>query len=185
MEDVEIDNYHIRKLWPFDVPAFRKHLKRLDPETRRLRFGTVVNDDFLDAYADTAHRLGTVVYGAFHGEEIHASAELRPLDHMAEPMAEAAFTVERPYQDHGIGSRLMDRIITTAQNRGIQQLYMICLRNNGRMQHMAGKFGARMTLDFDQVTGSIEPAHPTMTSVLEEGIHDAQGFVTAMLNWQR
>ena len=35
-------NYHIRKLWPVDYPAFRRHLLRLDEETRHARFGTAV-----------------------------------------------------------------------------------------------------------------------------------------------
>ena len=179
-----LEDYHIRKLWPFDFTAFRRHLKRLDPETRQSRFGTVVNDDFLDAYADSAHRMGTVVFGAFHDGEIHASAELRPLDHVNETMAEAAFTVEKPYQDHGLGSVLMDRIITTAQNRGIHQLYMICLRANGRMQHIADKFGARLKIEQGEVTGSLETSHPTVISLFEESMHDAQGFVTAMLDWR-
>jgi GNAT superfamily N-acetyltransferase len=184
MIPTKLEDYRIRKLWPFDVPAFRRHLKRLDPDTRHSRFGTVVNDEFLDSYADTTHQLGAVVFGAFHDGEIHASAELRPLDHVSEATAEAAFTVEKPYQDHGLGSLLMDRIITTAQNRGIGHLYMICLRENGRMQHIADKFGARIKIEQGEVTGSLETAHPTVISLFEETVHDAQGFVTAMLDWR-
>lgn len=180
----ELEHYAIRKLWPFDFPAFRRHLKRLDPETRKARFGSPVTDDFLDSYADTAHRLGTIVYGAFADGEIHASAELRPLDHVGEPMAEAAFTVEKQVQDHGLGSLLMDRIITAAQNRRIGQLYMICLRDNGRMRHLAGKFGARLKIADGEVTGQIEPAFPTAVSMLDESWHDAQEFVTAVLDWR-
>jgi GNAT superfamily N-acetyltransferase len=181
------DNYSIRRLWPLDFPAFERHLKRLDPETRRARFGTPVNDEFLASYAHQANRLGTLVYGAFADGEIHASAELRPLDPAdrtwERAMAEAAFTVEKPAQDHGLGSLLMDRVITAAQNRRIGQLYMICLRENGRMQHLAEKFGARLKVEQGEVTGQIEPAYPTPASVLDETFNNAQGFVTAVLDW--
>ena len=173
----------IRKLWPTDLPAFRRHLKRLDMETRQLRFGMAVNDSFLDAYADTANRLGTVIYGAFLAGDLRATAELRPLEETAEPIAEAAFTVEKPYQDHGLGSELLDRIITAAQNRGIHHLQMICLRENGRMQHLADKFGARLKVEPDAVTGAIATAHPTPMSVLEESFLDDQGIVSALLTW--
>ena len=60
----DLDGYSIRRLWPLDFSAFLRHLKRLDGETRRSRFGSPVNDDFLETYAATANRLGTLVYGA-------------------------------------------------------------------------------------------------------------------------
>lgn len=176
--------YRIRKLWPLDFAAFRRHLLRLDAETRQQRFGAAVNDSFLEAYADTAHRLGTVIYAAFDGHEIHASAELRPLDATGEATAEAAFTVEKDYQHHGLGSLLMDRIITAAQNRAIGQLYMICLRDNSTMQHLAEKFGARLKVEDGEVTGRIEPAWPTPVTLFDEQMNDASGFVTAMLDWR-
>jgi RimJ/RimL family protein N-acetyltransferase len=178
----DLDSYSIRRLWPPDFSAFLRHLKRLDPETRRSRFGSAVNDDFLATYALTANRLGTLVYGAFEGGEIHASAELRPLDLKA--TAEAAFTVEKHAQDHGLGSELMDRVITAAQNRRIGQLHMICLRENGRMQHLAEKFGARLKIERGEVTGQIEPAYPTPVSLLDETMREAAGFVTAVLDWR-
>jgi GNAT superfamily N-acetyltransferase len=176
--------YRIRKLWPADFPAFRRHLLRLDAETRLARFGTAVNDAFLDAYADTAQRIGTVIYGAFIGPDMYASAELRSLFPLGDAMAEAAFAVEKDHRHHGLGSALMDRIITTAQNRGIGQLHMICMRGNTSMQRLAEKFGARITIDRNEATGEIEPAHPTPLSILDEAMHDTSDFVTAVLDWR-
>ena len=72
MPHSDLDHFVIRKLWPGDFAAFRRHLKRLDPESRKLRFGMAVNDDFLAAYADTANTIrvpahtvadGVVEYG--------------------------------------------------------------------------------------------------------------------------
>lgn len=176
--------HHLRKLWPPEYAAFRRHLLRLDPETRLARFGTAVNDDFLEAYADTAKRLGTVIYGAFIGPEMHASAELRSLHGLGDAMAEAAFAVEPGHQHLGLGSALMDRIITAAQNRGIGQLHMICMRDNGRMQRLAEKFGARLRIEAGEVTGQIEPAYPTPFSLFDESLHDTTDFVTAVMDWR-
>ena len=39
-----LQKYRIRKLWPIETESFRRHLLRLDPETRQFRFGTPVND---------------------------------------------------------------------------------------------------------------------------------------------
>ena len=132
-----LQHYRIRKLWPLETESFRRHLLRLDPETRQFRFGTPVNDNFLNAYADTARRIGTVVYGAFIGNEMVASAELRALHAVGDEMAEAAFVAESPHRHNGLGSALMERIITAAQNRGIHQLHMICARENQAMQRLA------------------------------------------------
>lgn len=177
------DAAHIRKLWPFDFGAYRRHLKRLDAETHQARFGTPVSDAFLDSYADTSHRLGTVVLGAFRDGEIHASAELRPLGHAGPAMAEAAFTVEKEDQGIGLGTALMERIIATARNRGISRLHMICLRHNSRMRQLAGKFGAELLIDEGEVTGHIAPRSPTMFSVFEESIADTQSFMIAIFDW--
>ncbi|WP_373503938.1 N-acetyltransferase family protein [Aestuariivirga sp.] len=182
--DDRMDNYHIRKLWPLDYPTFRRHLLRLDPETRQFRFGTPVNDNFLNAYADTARRVGTVVYGAFIGQEMFASAELRSLHVMGDEMAEAAFAVETAHRHLGLGTALMDRIITAAQNRGIGQVHMICTRENQPMQRLAEKFGAQFRTDHGEVSGDIEPRSATPFSLLDEAIHDTTDFMTAVFDWR-
>ncbi len=105
----------LRKLWIADAKALRAHLKRLDPEARRLRFGGVSADEFIDAYVDTAFRLDAMIFGIFMDGEIRASAELRSIFGGATPDAEAAFAVEAEWQDQGFGSELMDRILTAAQ----------------------------------------------------------------------
>lgn len=179
-----MERFHIRRLWPLDFAAFKRHLLRLDQETRISRFGTAVNNGFLEHYADEANRLGNVIYGAFADGEIHASAELRPISQQDHLSAEAAFTVEHDVQDAGLGSALMDRILTAAQNRGIGELYMICLRDNGRMQHLAEKFGARLRVEDGEVTGTLQTPYPTPLSVIDEGWNTAQGFITAAFDWR-
>ncbi len=178
-----LSHYRIRKLWPLETGAFRRHLLRLDEETRQFRFGTAVNDNFLDAYADTARRIGTVIYGAFIGPDIYASAELRPLHIARDKMAEAAFVVESAHRHMGLGSALMERVITAAQNRGVEQLHMICARDNRAMQQLAGKFGARFRIDDAEALAEIAPAQATPLSLLDEALHDTTGFVTAVLDW--
>jgi GNAT superfamily N-acetyltransferase len=183
----DIFNMHktLRKLWIGDLGALRAHLKRLDPEARRLRFGGITPDEFIDAYVDTAFRLDATIFGVYIDGEIRASAELRSIFADMTPEAEAAFAVEGYWQDQGLGSELMDRILTTAQNRGISRLHMICLSENARMRHIAGKFGARLTFAEGEVTGEVSPAGATLASLLDEFVHDAQGFVTAVFDWRR
>ena len=52
----------VRRLWPTERDLFREHLLRLDPETRHQRFGTAVNDAFLENYAATTFGVGGLVF---------------------------------------------------------------------------------------------------------------------------
>lgn len=173
----------IRALWPTDLPQFRAHLKRLDAEARHARFGHMVNDDFIDAYADTAWRLGTVIFGAFIDGQLRGSGELRLLPKTLPLSAEGAIAVERAYQNQGIGQRLMVRLVEAARNRGPINLYMICLRDNARMRHIAGKAGAKLAFEDGEVTGNLKPKLPSPASLVGEVLHSTEDFVTAMLEW--
>ena len=62
---------------------------------------------------------------------------------------------------------------------------MLCPSENARMGHIAGKCGARLTFAEGQVTGEVAPKSPTPASLLDEFVHDAQGFVTAVFDWRR
>ena len=173
----------IRKLWSTDRTAFGDHLLRLDDESRRLRFGVPVADSFIDDYAKTAFRLDTIIFAHFEDHQIRAASELRGLSFAFSPAAEAAITVETAWRNRGLGSQLMDRLLTSAQNRHVSQIYMICLRENGAMQHVAQKFGARLRFVRDEVVGKLDPSWPTAASLIQEGWQDANGFVTAVIEW--
>src|SRR4051794_37014598 len=115
----------IRRLAAPDREAFCDHLKRLDADSLRLRFGTPVNAGFIKTYASTAARLDTLIFGCFIGGEMRAAAELRNVPAGLSQSAEAAFSVEKTWQARGLGTALMARIVAAAQNRGIRRLFMI------------------------------------------------------------
>jgi GNAT superfamily N-acetyltransferase len=173
----------IRKLWSTDRTAFQDHLLRLDEDSRRLRFGAPVSDSFLEDYARTAFRLDTIIFAYFEDHHIRAAAELRGVSFAFSPAAEAAITVEFNWRNRGLASQLMDRLLVSAQNRHVSQIYMICLRENGAMRHVAQKFGARLHFEQDEVVGRLDPAWPTPASLMQEGWQDANGFVTAVIEW--
>ena len=98
--------------------------------------------------------------------------------------AEAALSIETPWQSHGVGSALLDRTLLAARNRGIKTLHMACLANNRRMQELARKFAAELSFDFGSVVGEVAAARPTPLSVLREFVADGHGFATAVLDVQ-
>jgi GNAT superfamily N-acetyltransferase len=174
----------IRKIWIERGGSYRDHLLRLDLESRRNRFGGAVSDAFIENYTELSVGLDAVMHGFFVGGSLRGVAELRPLGQDFAHEAEAAFSIERPWQSHGVGSALLERTLLAARNRGIKLLHMACLANNRRMVDLAKKFEAELTFDFGSVIGEVEAPHPTPMSMWREFVADSHGFATAMLDVQ-
>jgi GNAT superfamily N-acetyltransferase len=174
----------IRKLWITEAGRYRDHLLRLDRDSRHSRFGGAVADDFIRGYVDTMFGLKAIVHGFFVDGVLRGAAELRPLGPGFVREAEAALSIETPWQSHGVGSVLLDRTLLTARNRGIRKLHMACLANNRRMQDLARKFSAELSFDFGSVAGEVAAPGPTPLSVLREILTDSHGFATAILDTQ-
>ena len=173
----------IRKLWISEAEAYREHLLRLDPGSRRNRFAGAVSDEFISTYMNVSSSLDAIVHGFFIDGTLRGAAELRPLGTFAKE-AEAAFSIEKEWQSHGVGTALLERTLLAARNRGYKLLHMACLADNRRMQQLALKFDAELSFDFGSVIGEVEAAHPTPMSVLREFVADTSGFATAMLEVQ-
>lgn len=172
----------IRKLWPTETRKFRDHLMRLDPTSRRSRFAHGVSDQFIADYADRMNEMGSIVFGYIVNGDVRAVAELRKLGDTWGREAEAAFSVEDEYQEAGIGSELMGRVIRCARNRGIQHLFMSCLSENRKMQAIAKKFEAELRFEVGEVVGDIIPETPNYFSILSEAVDDRVGFMMAVLS---
>jgi GNAT superfamily N-acetyltransferase len=174
----------IRKLWPTEAGKFRDHLLRLDKESRRMRFAHAVSDAFIEQYASRMSQFGAIVYGHIVDARVRGVAELRRLGDAWAEEAEAAFSVERPYQDQGIGHELMGRIVRAARNRGIRRLFMSCLAENSKMQAIAKNHEAVLRFEYGEVIGQIVPDTPNYFSVLAEAAEDRVGFMIAVLELQ-
>ena len=184
MHEVLPEGGVIRKLWIGETAKYRDHVLRLDPESRRNRFAGGVSDDFVRNYVDLAAGLDAVIHGFFVGGMMRGVAELRPLGVRFPRQAEAAISVEKPWQSHGVGSALLRRTLLTARNRGFRLLHMACLAENHRMQQLARKFDAELSFDFGGVVGEVESSRPTPLSLMRELMSDGHGFATAMLDLQ-
>jgi GNAT superfamily N-acetyltransferase len=174
----------IRKLWPTETEQFRDHLLRLDKESRRMRFAHGVSDGFIDDYAGRLGEMGSIVYGYYVDGELRAAAELRKLGDVWGREAEAAFSVEQAWQDIGLGTELMGKVIRAARNRGVRHLYMSCLAQNRKMQAIARKHGADLRFEYGEVVGDIVPQGSSYFSLLAEAVEDRVGYMMAVLDLQ-
>ena len=174
----------IRKVWIDRAAPYRDHLLRLDPESRRNRFGGAVSDEFIANYAELSRGLDAVMHGFFVAGTLRGVAELRPLGEGFAHEAEAALSIEKPWQSHGVGSALLERTLLAARNRHLKFLHMACLADNRRMQQLARKYEAELSFDFGSVVGEVEAPHATPLSLFRELVADGHGFATAVLDAQ-
>jgi GNAT superfamily N-acetyltransferase len=174
----------IRKLWIGEAEIYRDHLLRLDADSRRSRFAGAVSDEFVQGYADLSFGIDAVIHGFFVDGILRGAAELRPIGAPITREAEAAFSIEKAWQSHGVGSMLLERTLLAARNRGLKFLHMACLADNKRMQQLARKYAAELSFDFAGVIGEVAAPRPTPLSLMREILADSHGFATAMFDVQ-
>ena len=184
MHEPLIDGATIRKLWICEARTYRDHLLRLDPASRRARFGAAMSEDVIRRYVDDSICAEAVIHGCFSRGVLRGAAEMRPVGAAPTGEAEVALSIEEAWQGCGIGTALLDRILLSARNRGITRLHMSCLAENRRMQQLALKFDAALSFDFGSVIGEVESPHPTPMSVMRELLVEGHGVAAAMLEVQ-
>lgn len=171
----------IRKLSATDRDALLAHLKRLDGVSRRMRFGYPAAETTLERYAAEALNSSGIAYGYFEDGALRAAAEMYPLGGLFPTAAEAALSIEGPWQDAGLGTTLLGRLLLAGRNRGLSTLYMTCLPDNTRMQAVARKHAAVLRFDEGQVAGEIRQPYPTPLTLLIEALDDGSALVMAAL----
>src|SRR5215468_1005097 len=184
MRDTLPDGTVIRKLWIGEADIYCVHLLRLDPDSRRNRFAGAVSDEFVRDYAQLSFGIDALIHGFFVEGTLRGAAELRPIGAPLMREAEAAFSIEKPWQSHGVGSVLLERTLLAARNRGLKFLHMACLADNKRMQQLARKYEAELSFDFSSVVGEVAAPRPTPLSLMREIIADGHGFATAIFDVQ-
>lgn len=171
-----------RKLRPTEAGKFCDHLLRLDKASRRMRFAHGVSDDFIHEYASRMSDMGSIVFAYLVDGEVRGAAELKKLGDNWGSEAEAAFSIEMAYQDQGVGTDLMGRVIRSARNRGVNLLFMSCLAENTKMQAIARKHEAELKFEYGEVIGEIVPQEPNYFSVLAEQFEDRVGYLMTIVD---
>jgi GNAT superfamily N-acetyltransferase len=145
----------IRKLFVNEAPLFAAHLLRLDPESRRSRFGGAVADAYIPGYAEGSMLGDNIVQGFFVDGELRGAAELRLF---APHAAEVALSIEKDWQSQGVGTALVEHMLRAARNRGIKSLHMTCLPENLHVRQLARNFRAELKFESGSVAAVLEPS---------------------------
>jgi len=148
-----------RELPRLERQKLSRHLRALDAEDRRLRFGIALPDAAIDDYVAGIDFGRDAVFGVFDD-----SLELSGAAHLAraDAHAELGVSVLPGFRDRGIGAALLARAHGHARNWGIGALFMHCLTENGAMMHLAQKQGMRIVAEGGEADAhlALRPASP-------------------------
>lgn len=142
------------------LASYAKHLKNLSPEDRYTRFCYHIRDEQIDQlilqilYNQDDHYLFT----ATDNDTVVGFGHLaRDGDNW-----ELAVSVNSDRQGQGIGNRIMSYMIPWAQIHGVHNVFMHCITQNQKIQHLATKHGLQMVeKDSGEITSKVELPPPT------------------------
>ncbi len=162
----------VRQLHERHRPRVLEHLLALGDSDRQLRFGQVVSDHLLGQYAARLDFRHDEVFGIFDSQlQLVAMAHLAYDD--GSELAEFGVTVQAHLRGRGIGSKLFERAVTQARNRGAQAMAIHIARENSAMLAIVRRAGAQIEFDGAEATAQLElPVHTLGTHV--EALMDRQ-----------
>ena len=170
-----------RKLSAAEIDLYEAHLMRLDRADRASRFHAGVTDDAIAHHCRKLRHATVWLFGTFIEGVLRAAAELHVEPQNWLEGAELALSVETPYQGQGLGKDLVRRALTVAQNRGLREVGMICLRDNHRIRRIATRFQSTLTLDTSDMTAGMTLPGPTPHSLWQEVLDDEAALAWATL----
>jgi GNAT superfamily N-acetyltransferase len=177
----------IRPILPHDTTLLLEHLLRLDQESRALRFCRRISDEAITNYVRGIDWLSAVLLGHCEQGAIRAVGELRWSRPLASAptlpeAAEIAVSVEKDWQDHGVGSDLVRRLALMAQNRGISHLSMVCLTANARMRAIVRHLNGATHFQGEEIQVDVELARPNHLTWMSEMLDHAGSIAGTLLD---
>lgn len=153
----------IRPLMPGEGQILAAHLRRLDNNARRRRFGLDVGDGFIDDYAHRIDWDRAFVLGYFEGGALRGAVEAAwPAVGWLDGAAEVAVQVEAGWRRRGVASALLKAATRLARARGVAAIFFSALAENEPLRRLIHRFGVSAALVGTELEGRITlgPAGP-------------------------
>lgn len=163
---------------------YAQHLKSLSNEDRYTRFGHAASADAIDRlmlnilYNQDQHHIFTY----------YIDDHIVGFGHLAREGAdwELAVSVEKTYQGRGIADELMKYMIDWGKTHGVNAVYMHCITENQKIQHLARKHGLR-TIDRSgaEITAQVKLPEPTVFDYTTNFVREQGELAADMVRLQR
>ncbi len=146
----------IRPIRREDAALERAFLRRLSPESRRLRFlGQVseAGDDLIRTLTDIDYRRDRAFIALVHrGGEKRVIGVARYSADDQRAVCECAVTVADEWRNRGLAVALMRHLIEVARSRGMRSMFSVDEADNAAMRELAKFLGFRRTRDPDDAS---------------------------------
>jgi ribosomal protein S18 acetylase RimI-like enzyme len=166
------------------LAEYAQHLKDLKNEDRYTRFGYAVSAVTIDAmilnmlYHQDQHHLFTYL----------ADGHIVGFGHLAREGSdwELAVSVEHSYQGRGIANELMEHMIAWGKVHGVHSVFMHCISDNQRIQHLARKHGLKtMSREGHEITAQVELPRATALDYTTSFVTEQQELAKDIVRLQR
>jgi RimJ/RimL family protein N-acetyltransferase len=166
----------VRTLTEADRPAVLRHLTRLPPEDRRLRFGRGMNRQALKRYVHSIDFDADRAFGIFD-----ADTKLTGFAHLGlsndASFAELGLSILPDSRRQGHGETLLQRAALHASNLGIRVIHMYCLKENEAIMRLARKAGFNVVPEGIEAAATMPIAAGTFASLGQEALCDQIALV--------
>lgn len=165
------------------LAQYAHHLKSLRDEDRYTRFGHIVGPASIDAmilnmlYHQDQHHLFTY----------YQDGHIVGFGHLAQENAdwELAVSVEYDYQGRGIANELMNHMIAWGKVHGVHSVFMHCINDNQKIQHLARKHGLKtMARAGHEITAQVKLPNPTVLDYTASFINKQRTLVRDIVKLQ-
>lgn len=157
------------RLGPADRAAITRHFLALGPDDRRLRFGASLSDDAVRMLEERIDFDRDEIFG-IAGDDLRLEAVVHVAFYPGK--AELGLSVLPGARGRGLGNALFSRAVMHLVNRGVREVFVHCLAENGAMMHLARKNGMRVVHDGGETDAYLALPRATAGSVLAEWIWD-------------
>jgi len=174
----------IRKETAIVLHEYARHLKNLTPEDRYTRFGYTVKNEIIDCVI-----LNVLYHPADHHLFVaEIDNKLVGFGHLSREGQdwELAVSVEHDMQRQGIGNALMDEMIKWGKMHGIHSVFMHCITENRKIQHLARKHGLRtVERSGAEITAQVKLPDPTIVDYARNYLEEQRDLITQMTELQQ
>lgn len=166
------------------LAEYARHLKNLSDSDRYTRFCYNIKNENIDQF------ILSMLYN-FEDHHLFTATEndqIIGFGHLAREGTdwELAVSVDSNCQGRGVANNIMDYMIDWGKTRGIHSVFMHCITQNQKIQHLARKHGLRMVeRDGAEITSRVDLPPPTPMDYTADFFREQRQLLEQMTEIQR
>ncbi|CAG1018517.1 phosphinothricin acetyltransferase [Burkholderiaceae bacterium] len=138
------------------------HLHALDMEDRINRFCCVTTDESIEQYVNGIRFGQDIVLGTLAEGRVVGFVHAPVFDEGRERVCEIGISVDAGFRKTGIGKRMLQASIATANSLQIRRVYVQYMTSNGPMAALARSAGGRLERDGSESSAVFEAEAPVL-----------------------